>query len=367
MPSTNNVSPPAGSTTIDSDLKIEVEILALAALRHIASDIAQRIGALNARRPIVIVREDHLDDINKSRAILIQLKGLEDAINAAKERIPKIPSREVAAEKVTADSTRTSPIDLLAPFVSSATAAVQSIANLLAFFRADTEYKGRTVSIDEAALHQAIGGQLLALKVEATLPNGVALGTEAPIHQRLESVLRARAELVGLQATEDKKAVLKALDTLVQDIFKRDGYYDLPRLSTAGKLGVLLEERKPSPLVLTAKVLTAGGKYKIRRHLLTTLFWGDQLSYSGGATVAFSLFDPETGTVLLSDVLFHLTNDVKFSRTTDSARSNLLTNGANETSPLVLPQPIAASPQADAQVSPKLATLPVSGESGNLQ
>lgn len=106
MPSTNNVSPPAGSTTIDSDLKIEVEILALAALRHIASDIAQRIGALNARRPIVIVREDHLDDINKSRAILIQLKGLEDAINAAKERIPKIPSREVAAEKVTADPTR---------------------------------------------------------------------------------------------------------------------------------------------------------------------------------------------------------------------------------------------------------------------
>lgn len=105
-----------------------------------------------------------------------------------------------------------------------------------------------------------------------------------------------------------------------------------------------------------AKVLTAGGKYKIRRHLFTTLFWGDQLSYSGGATVAFSLFDPRTGKVVLSDVLFHLTDSVKFSESNGLAsKSNLLTSEASGTQPLTLPQArqfIAAPHTDEEQVSP---------------
>ena len=79
MTGTTNVSPPAGTTTIDSDLKIEVEILALAALRRIASDIARRIEGLirdkNPRPLIVIIREDHLDDIT-NRALFPSSSGI---------------------------------------------------------------------------------------------------------------------------------------------------------------------------------------------------------------------------------------------------------------------------------------------------
>lgn len=73
--------------------------------------------------------------------------------------------------------------------------------------------------------------------------------------------------------------------------------------------------------------------------------------------MAFSLFHPDTGKAVLSDVLFHLTHGVKFSDQTgtDSLASNLLTSEASGTLPLVLSQPrrsITTAHQADEQVSP---------------
>jgi hypothetical protein len=358
MTTTTNVSPPAGTTTIDSDLKIEVEILALAALRRIASDIARRIEGLikdqNPRPGIVIIRDDHFEDLAKSRVLSAELKYLEDTINA----LPTTATAEVATNKNATDTTKERSAYLL-PFIS-ATDTVQAIANLLALFKVDTEYKGRTVSLDETALHPAIGGQLLALGIEAAQANGLSLRVKDPILDQLKKIIELRAKMVLPEYAGDKKAqveaVLRAFDSLMQKIAKRDGDYHLPRLSTAGKLDELMTS-DPRPFVLTAKVLKAGGRYKIRKHLFTTLFWGDQLSYGGGATVAFSLFDPGTWKVVLSDVLFHLTQDVKFSEgdATVSSASNLLTSEASGTEPLALLPPrqlVAVTHSAGEPVGP---------------
>lgn len=213
MTGTTNVSPPAGTTTIDSDLKIEVEILALAALRRIASDIARRIEGLirdkNPRPLIVIIREDHLDDITKSRALSIQLRYLDGAINAAKSALSKITGQT----STITESHDTNLEEPVTPFVSSTTAVVQAVTNLLAFFRADTEYKGRTIPLDETALHPAIGGQLLALGIEAALPNGVSLVEEDPIHRQIGSVLKARADLASIESYGRQKGASRCRHT----------------------------------------------------------------------------------------------------------------------------------------------------------
>ena len=51
-------------------------------------------------------------------------------------------------------------------------------------------------------------------------------------------------------------------------------------------------------------VLAAGGRYRMRRHLLTVLGLADPLAWSGGAAVRFALLDPRTGALLDSDVVY---------------------------------------------------------------
>jgi hypothetical protein len=57
-------------------------------------------------------------------------------------------------------------------------------------------------------------------------------------------------------------------------------------------------------VVLRAEIIALGGSYRTRRTLWSSMFTGDELSFSGGAAVSFLVFDVSDGSILGGDTLF---------------------------------------------------------------
>ena len=74
---------------------------------------------------------------------------------------------------------------------------------------------------------------------------------------------------------------------------------------------ILNRLRRDNVYFLSLKPVAAGGSYRIRRNLFTTLFTGPLLSYSGGAIITFMLLDKDS-TIVTSGTLQHMNGFSKF-------------------------------------------------------
>jgi hypothetical protein len=127
--------------------------------------------------------------------------------------------------------------------------------------------------------------------------------------------------------TEQVVAGLRAAKTLhealIAVLVKGDEKGGIPALGAllfGGRLAKILAE--PGTYTLQAEVATAGGTYRTRKNLWTTMFTGDLLSYSGGAVVSYKLFNNKSE-IALATTYRHATGFTKFKGGEKPEASNL--------------------------------------------
>ncbi|MES0133604.1 hypothetical protein NKJ88_01380 [Mesorhizobium sp. M0016] len=299
---------PAGGTAIDENVKIEVDILALGALRKIAGQIASEISGLAEKPSLLIIGGDEL--ILAARvysgfsARVIELRA--ELISLLKQVKP--PTEAVPGlESITAG-------------LDSASLAVQSLTTLLSFFKAETAYFGRSVELKESALYPALAGQLIARNIPVSVPGYFPMsigGAGAPVSTvmaLLDDLRSLRNHVAAMPADEASTARINALlatvDAAIKAVIKVDpesGKSSALAQLLLGAEYLALMEGEATRLFLSATVISAGGSYRTRKHLFTTLFTGDQLSCSGGAAAGYFAFDLKSSKLVRSDVLYHAT------------------------------------------------------------
>jgi hypothetical protein len=297
---------PEDKIELDSEVKLEVEILALAALERIAADIARRLKAQmqpNSAR-IVLGSTEHLAAIPYYRALRAGLDALMAEADSFLRPAPQELTLEAAAALTTLQT------------------ALSGLAGILAFFRAETSFIGRAVTLDPAALRAALAGALAVEEFEVILTEFIPLLASQAREKLLEDLARLRALRAQLGTAVDAvengsadgqaapkhdaraAAVAAEIDALLDALHAAEGDKPLPlerALAAADACELLSDDRRT--LWLDAKVLTAGGSYKTQKHLFTTLFTGSRLTYSGGAAVSFVVVDGRTSGVVLANVI----------------------------------------------------------------
>ena len=112
-----------------------------------------------------------------------------------------------------------------------------------------------------------------------------------------------------------------------------------------------LAESATAAFLLQAKVIKAGGRYKLRKHLLTYLFGMNGLTYSAGAAVTFSLTDLKRRRVVLADALFHASDEIRFAAAaTTVTPSNLIGRQMSDPGLVSLPLRTPAPPAPSSDV-----------------
>ena len=346
---------PTGATEIDPGLDFEVVILALSAVREIAAEIALRVshwaGEDGPATLVILADEGFAARLFEWQALAIRMGVLETAMEKLlRDRKPATAGLE----------------GLLAP-IAGASAAMEAVAQLLAYFKADTEYSGRDVALDDSVLFPAIAGQLIEEGIQVVFGSHASFGIDnaqsTGLIARLERLLLLRAELVGfppdtpehgsdIEEQQDSassggplaqgvgvsaptfpepehggtgqeasgsdgpsrqaRALADAVDKLVNELSAAtEGKTRTAALQAASRVTTLIGATSKA-CMLTPKFLKAGGHYRKRKHLFTTLFWGDQLSYSGGAAISFVMTDLKSRRVVVTDVLYHASGNVRF-------------------------------------------------------
>ena len=216
------------------------------------------------------------------------------------------------------------------------------VTRLAAIPDIDNEISALKASVTSAETEVAIAERLVTearARIDRTKDAKDLLLLENALEVKLASLGLKRRTLAeasialakGLPGREANKAGLLSLkaayDAYVAALVKVDektGMSPLGVLINASHLNKLMwtvpamgVEDMASPaqgvFVLRAEAATAGGSYRIRRNLFTTVFTGDLLSYSGGAAVSYSLHRP-TGDVVSANVLRFMTGFSKFKK-----------------------------------------------------
>lgn len=209
---------------------------------------------------------------------------------------------------------------LLAPEL--ATTMLKSVADVLAMFRTNTDIKGVSITIEEAAfisqLKQHLTGVTLVypalyppnLLVAASTDND---GLMKMMSNIFEEKVKADEIIKEYEAATDKKSHpyrnritrLKAMndqfDKFVAALTVLDattGASPMTNLVRAEKLRKTL--KKGDSGMLYVKVMKAGGNNKITQNL----FKGTKISHSGGVVVSYIVFN-NAGEVALADTLYN--------------------------------------------------------------
>ncbi|MGI6245759.1 MAG: hypothetical protein ACOYJQ_08325 [Pseudochelatococcus sp.] len=328
------VTPPAGKTEIDDKITLEAGILAIAAARRIADEIAVRAGKAIGREPALVIlgNETLAARIADWRAVSARIGVLEEAgeslLSSERGLVRSLESRKLAG-------------------LAGVSAGVEALAHFLSFFKADIAYEGRDIPISEADLYPVIAGGLVRAGIDRVILGGAPVSGGPVAHRwdlvgRVELLLGLRSRLQPLdvdaagQAEGDPapdtsrqraNAVIAEIDRLV-DEFKVAGENAarLAHLQEASEIAHLIDGSERA-FHLTVKVVRSGGHYRRKRHLWTVLFEGDRLSYNGGAAVSFVLNDLKTARVADGDLLYHASGHVAFPEGVVAAVPSNLTAG----------------------------------------
>ncbi|TFZ54826.1 hypothetical protein E4V01_24480 [Methylorubrum sp. Q1] len=291
-----NATPPAdGTTDLDDKLRVEVDLLTLDTLDHVAQAVAATVVQAVKRGPdaLVVVADAALDSAFK---LYCQLSPRADLLVA---ELDVVLGNQAAPE--------------FDPFAGALDIA-SGLAALLSFFRTDVQYKGREVTIAETALTGALAGHLLRRGVAARTPQRAGRFQVDPpqngLFARLAKLQALRAKAVGLQGDDALAARAQALAAAVDDLVKAVtvGDADPSKSSVLALLPVVdtlaPELTRAGVYWLRAEVVTAGGSYRSTKGLLARFFRTDRLAVSGGVAVSFTLTEPSTGDLSAADLLY---------------------------------------------------------------
>ncbi len=343
-----------GITSIDEKVFLECEILSHSAISRIAERIAleadqaiARTSQAGASNPTIILLDQILvSALQVFSAVQLQLalikKGFEEVASTAE--------LQLALEKDADDSLRPNLVGALP--VAAVTDAVAGVVDLLGLFRQDTQFTGRTAQIKETAVYlevahalrangfEVIYPRLLGFQVEAKIQLSQkavtdlfqdvftarehALGRLRPVLMELtrveqeivsreeecidpapdrqdvltQGIQERKAELVKIRENLDPNLLLfKETDAqwneMQRGLVHVDEKSGLTPMQLISRAAEAIEHFRASALsyFLYSEVAVAGGTMRIKRNLWRTLFYGDGISFSGGAVVSYALID----------------------------------------------------------------------------
>ena len=351
-----------GKTAVDDDVKIETQMFSYNAVQEISKQIATRVnthinsttGNSTAGAATIFIHDISLQSaIRAYQAFLIQKYAIQrELLRLEKNLEDKGPEKTMKSQAI-----------------PSVAGTARSVIDLLSLFRQDTEFKGRSVIVEEEALVAQVAHEINKLNQNATvvypklLPPGLSIIPDFESSKLIESItvlqgIQEKAARHGRELEEKNEEQVKRrtelteqIKTLQKDVNDKRAKLspDDPKISAtigelatakgelakvtngaktrenlkqafadlndlvASLLGTLLKTeqaagstllgtlltaenileqlKKKEGYLLALKPVSAGGSYRIRRNLFTTLFTGACLSYSGGAIVSFILLD----------------------------------------------------------------------------
>jgi hypothetical protein len=334
--SSPSVTAPQGKTTIDDKMFFDPERLSYESAATIAERIAREIEASVRSETVVIAGTRLLADFSNLQASYVLLDSLRRDYESIGERAQSLVGQKAPQEEGLESFVSKSVgvvAGTVAAVISPATAAVGAALGLVSLFRQDVDYHGEKTLVDALAFEIALAAEVKIVgATNVYVPDLVvlaALDSEKSLLQfRLNQVQRAKAaawarvaplisQLVRIEGELDEAAKnkvqsrvdrlsvevsnmrrdlapvsdpLSGLDQRLSDfenqlnqIEPTSGLLALARLLRAEAL----QFRKP--IYLHATVVSSGGYYRVTRNLFRTLFWGDGLSFAGGAIARWAL------------------------------------------------------------------------------
>ena len=346
-----SVKPLDGSTTIDDKVFLECEILAQEAVSKISQRIAHEIHELaSEQRPATIILVDATiaSALQMLAALELQLAFFEKSFAAV------APAGQPTAGNVT----RLAAVPGLG--IGAVTGAVQGVLDLLGLFRQDTQFNGRSVNIKDQALFLEIAHFLRVKKFQVLHPrllsyqaseaiqlsestlgklfDGVFTARSAAVSRFRPQLARvsgieqqildrerdfpaadpARQKILTAEIQDLKNQLIDARKNLDPDLVLFDntdtqwneltkglnapdaktGQVPIQLINRAVEAVCRFKTAESTACFLYAEAIVAGGTTRIRRNLWRTLFVGDGLTFSGGAIVAYALFDGNARIVL---------------------------------------------------------------------
>ncbi|MGX9571536.1 hypothetical protein [Mesorhizobium sp. f-mel] len=347
-----------GGLDIDDKLDFEVHLLAMGALRGIAADIAKRVKSLvgsGSNAAILVADSSVVSAIADWRIMSRRMSSLQEALDSLLFDLEPVEETESIE---------------FAGGIGGLTNAIGAVSNLLSYFAADTTWKGRVVDV-VGALRPALLGQLIAHDLEPIAVDGAMSATldmdDKNLVGTLQRLLVAKAKVSALAALDEDPAVVPPAEPVVADgenlnekgevveaapeagdatssqkflraraatlsVAVNELLADIKgetlstRLLLAASEACAIAEASKEAYLLEANVIRAGGHYRLRKHLLTYVFGCNDLTYSAGAAVGFSLTDLKRGRVVLADTLFHASSETRFGGATKMVTPSNLTS-----------------------------------------
>ena len=313
-PSPNDIAPatPAAPSP-PSGLRIEVDILCLESLARIARAIALRFkNEIPGNSCVALATPNLLSKLNVHRRVTAQIallqKQLDDILRAATK------------EQKTVSETFSAGAAAIAVGVDGLKGVFKSIGEFVSELQGDEQYTPvGDKPIPESALISTVAGQLSQQGFKVLLP-GILVpqpnGGKGILFQLIE--LSNKKELAAKisDPNDATKAAIAAVEGLFSWLQKSsEGSQQsslLFDLIAVDGVSELLKEN--SAFILVPEIVASGGSYLTRRTFLTTLFFGDQLSYSGGVAVSFLLLVGDSLSLKTGDTLYYSTGHTKFPR-----------------------------------------------------
>jgi hypothetical protein len=301
---TASATPLTGSATLDSNAVMESHFIAYKSMSEVAKYMGTKVTGF---KTLVVYNDRDVSGLQHYATVIAQLENLQKYYSELlKKPSPQNPEAATAA--------------LLAPEL--ATTMLKSVADVLAMFRTNTDIKGVSITIEEAAFVSQLKQHLtgVTLMYPGLYPPNllVAASTDSDslmkmISNIFEQKVKADEIIKDYEASTDKKAHpyrdrvtrFKAMndqfDKFVAALTALDattGASPMTNLVRAEKLHKTL--KKGDSGMLYVKVMKAGGNNKITQNL----FKGTKISHSGGVVVSYIIFN-NSGEVALADTLYN--------------------------------------------------------------
>lgn len=350
-----DVDKPAGTTTIDDAMAIEVESLAQIAASKLAGEVADRVFQAQAKtktktKTILYLDAKAVSALSLYRTFELQCtvlsQGFASASTIADKAFERLKYQRATPQagksiKNATEATQpqgVGPLGLIPTATLPATLGLTAAANLLGFFSVDTEYRGRAASVSEQAFVFELARCLQKKQLTFWWPSlTFVLEFPAPPDDNPPDYLKRMNNVTD--AASKATTAIANLATFVNNLPDNDPrfpvardaldrahrffdsssaiYDDLRRRflaqgsapeTTLGELIQLGSRLKASAgtdhMFLAARVEKAGGSYRIRKHMWQALTGEPPLTFTGGCIVSFALLD-KTGAFLESGTVHH--------------------------------------------------------------
>lgn len=333
-----SVTPLEGKTSVDAQMFFEPEGLSYKSAIAVAEEIASALAKDIKKNKVVIAGERLLADFTNLQAVLIRLKGLTKDYDSLAQL-----AKDIRAKRSEEAKTPAADMHLVQPAVATLGTTISAAINpigtaldaaigLVSLFREDVEYRGIKPVIDPLAFEVSLAASLKKHRAtDVFIPDLMVLNEpctgEGSLSDGLHKVQQAKtdawtvvgplvAELVELEANLDLASrkndqvlvntltlqiselrrdmqpisdPLSRADRMLSELQNQLVEPDETKISTLARLLRAEVIRSQKPVYIHAKVVSAGGHYRISRSLFRMLFLGDGLSFAGGVIVRWAL------------------------------------------------------------------------------